>query len=100
MKILVIAVLFIGWASSISAHPMPNTDIAIRLGEKTIFAEIRVPVPELSLALSNVEDRDAIKAYFRKHMRFVSTTNVDQPYEIDDVQVSMANDQFVGRYQE
>jgi HupE / UreJ protein len=100
MRILIIAVLFIGWATSISAHPMPNTDIAIRLGEKTIFAEIRVPVPELSLALSNVEDPDAVKAYFRKHMRFVSTTSVDQPYEIDDLQVSAANDQFVGRYQE
>jgi HupE / UreJ protein len=100
MRIVIIAALLIAGSTAIAAHPMPNTDIAIRLGEKTIFAEIRVPVPELALALPNAEDPEAVKVYFREHMRFVTTTNFPQPYEIDDVQFSKAKDQFVGGYQE
>jgi len=100
MRLVVIAALLLAGSTAIAAHPMPNTDIAIRLGDTTIFVEIRVPLPELSLALANVQDREAVKAYFRKHMRFVSATHGPQPYEIDDVQFTAANDRFVGRYQE
>src|ERR1700750_1961943 len=99
MRIVIIAALLIAGSTAIVAHPMPNTDIAIRLGEKIIFAEVRVPLPELSLALPNVEDPEAVKAYFRQHMRFVSANDVAQLYEIDDVQFSKANDPFVGAYQ-
>lgn len=98
--------------AAVRAHPMPNTDIAIRLNESAAALEIRIPVPDLVLALpesvrarpdtilSDAGTRSLVEAYFKSHLNVLSESGVAQPYNITSITVSNNTDEFVGDYQE
>lgn len=94
----------------VQAHPMPNTDIAIRLGASVVTLEIRIPVPELVLAFpasarvtaENLlsDSRGVVEAYFKNHIRILSKSGVAQGYNITSLTVATSTNEFVGSYQE
>jgi HupE / UreJ protein len=90
---------FICFLSNIYAHPMPNTDIAVRLDNSSIEFEIKIPVPELLLALPQNEQITDEK-YFREHIKILSKDSVRQPYNITSLEIATNTDEFVGDYQE
>ncbi|HEY0426394.1 MAG TPA: HupE/UreJ family protein [Pyrinomonadaceae bacterium] len=96
--------------SIVQAHPMPNTDIAIRLDESFVTLEIRIPVPELVLALPESvrmrpgtilsDSRGIVEAYFKNHINVLSKSGAAQSINITSLSVSNSTDEFVGDYQE
>ncbi len=89
---------------------MPNTDVAIRLDESRVALEIRTPVPELVLALPESaqkkpdallsDSRGIVEAYFKDHLKILSSGGAAQTYNITSLTISNTNDEFVGDYQE
>lgn len=89
---------------------MPNTDIAIRLGESVVKLEIRIPVPELVITFPESErvtadnilsdSRGGVEAYFKDHIRILSKSGGAQAYNITSLTVATSSDEFVGDYQE
>lgn len=96
--------------SVVHAHPMPNTDIAIRLGRSVVTLEIKIPIPELVLAFTASErvtsdnitsgSRVVVEAYFKDHIRVLSKSGAAQAYSITSLSVATSSDEFVGNYQE
>ena len=96
--------------SIVQAHPMPNTDIAIRLNESQIALEIKIPAPEFVLGFPKSEavtgenllseSREKVEAYFKRHLKILSESGVAQDYNIASLTVDTNADEFVGVYQE
>lgn len=94
----------------VRAHPMPNTDIAIRLDESVVSLEIRIPVLEFVLAFPKSEDvtsdnlltvsREKVAAYFKQHLKILSKSGVAEDYDITSLSIASNSDEFVGDYQE
>jgi hypothetical protein len=95
-------VLLFLYVANIYAHPMPNSEISIRLDETIITLEIKLPVPELVLALpKTVEVTDKnIESYFREHLKILSKDGVSQDYKIASLKIEKSVDEFVGEYRE
>jgi hypothetical protein len=89
---------------------MPNTDISIRLDDKVVNLEIKIPVPEFVLALPKPQSvtaenittnsREKVEDYFQEHLKILSKNNAAQAYKITSLKVEKASDKFVGDYQE
>jgi hypothetical protein len=96
--------------SGVQAHPMPNTDIAIKLDERVVSLEIRIPVLEFVLAFQKSENvtpdnlpsdsREKVVAYLKQHLKILSKSGVAQDYNITSLNVESSTDEFVGDYQE
>lgn len=94
----------------VSAHPMPNTVIAVTLHEDGATFDISVPVPELRLALPgswpSTADllaeprRAAVESYFQSHFAVRSKLGITQRSRVQSLAVSQATDADVGQYQE
>ena len=94
----------------VQAHPMPNTDISVRLDESKVTLEIKIPVPEFVLGFPKsegvttenllVESCEKVEAYFRLHLQILSRSGVAQDYSITSLSVDGNTDEFVGDYQE
>lgn len=97
-------------AISASAHPMPNTVIAVSLGDEGSRFDIAVPLSELRLALpptipSTADPlaepyRSAVMAYFLSRCLVQSAAGVTQPAVVEALRVVDTHDENVGRYQE
>jgi hypothetical protein len=95
---------------TVNAHPMPNTDIALRLDETVIKIEIKIPVLEFVLAFTTEENltpenllsdsREKVKAYFGQHLHILFKSGAAQDYSIDSLNTDSSSDEFVGDYQE
>ena len=98
------------FAANPSAHPMPNTVIAVSLGDDGARLDMAVPVPELRLALPatipKTADllaepyRAAVIDYFLGHCIVRSVAGVTQAVTHQALTVEETRDETVGLYQE
>jgi hypothetical protein len=94
----------------VSAHPMPNTEIAVSLDDGGVGLDIVMPAPELQLAFAALDpthgerlsasQQHALRAYFNQHLSIVSESGVKQPYMIELLGLQQATDGNVGAYEE
>jgi hypothetical protein len=97
-------------AENATAHPMPNTLIALTIGERRIALEIVIPAPELLLAMTGDANRDApafleqnaaeLRAYMDAHLAVLTKSGARLPREISAVTLDSASDANVGKYLE
>jgi len=98
--LLAAILLAIALVARVSAHPMPNTVIAVSADASAAHLTIAVPVPELRLALTGELSRDALIAYFNQHLTISSFSGTRQAHTIEAVEWSESVDPDVGGYQE
>jgi HupE / UreJ protein len=87
------------------AHPMPNSILNLDIGEKTIQAEVQLPLSELQSAMNidlgqNPENqldnyKNAIQTYFFNHIKIKDWTIV-----VGDIAITDANQEASGDYKE
>jgi hypothetical protein len=97
-------------ASTAWAHPMPNSVVAVSLGDEGARFDIAVPIPELRLALPPTIPktgdllaepyRAAVIAYFLHHCAVRSVDGVAQPVVAQALTIDETRDDNVGLYQE
>jgi HupE / UreJ protein len=97
-------------AAKAVAHPMPNTVIALAIGEHKIALEIVIPAPELLLAVTGDANRDArafleqnaakLREYMDAHLLVLTKSGARLPQDISAVTLDSASDANVGNYQE
>jgi hypothetical protein len=110
---LALAVFALGLTSALgsaSAHPMPNTEIAVSIGDRGVGLDIAMPAPELQLALTTLgvideaglsaSQQQMLRAYFAQHLAILSASGARQPYTIQSIDLDQAVDANVGPYQE
>jgi hypothetical protein len=94
----------------LSAHPMPNTEIAIWVEEEGVRLEIALPIPELRLAVpasfpqigdvhSQAHER-ALATYLDQHLSIISKDGVRHAHVLESVGMRQSLDTNVGQYQE
>lgn len=93
-----------------AAHPMPNTEITISLGNDGARFDIAVPAPELRLALPQDWPKDvdllaepqhsAVAQYFNEHFSVRSGNGGTQPQELQSITRWQTSDPDVGAYEE
>jgi HupE / UreJ protein len=109
LGVLAIAIAAYSMAS-VWAHPMPNTVIAVSLGDEGARLDIAVPIPELRLALPSTRAktadlliepyRSAVIDYFLHHCVVRSVEAVAQPVVAQALRIDETRDDNVGLYQE
>ena len=97
-------------ASDAAAHPMPNSVIAVTIGERRIELEIAIPAPELLLAMTGDAHRGArafleqeperLRNYINAHLAVLSRSGEILPQAISAAGLNSASDANVGAYQE
>jgi hypothetical protein len=98
------------FAPRVSAHPLPNTVIAVSINGDGVSFDVAVPVPELRLALPGSipktadlltePQRSAVIAYFKAHCSVQSKRDAVQPVVVQSITMWEARDENVGLYQE
>jgi HupE / UreJ protein len=92
------------------AHPYPNSLITISVNERLLTLDIRVPAPELLLALTGdahrdpdaflKNDRASLIRYLGAHLTVTGAVGAPLPYEIRGIALQSASDPDAGRYRE
>ena len=96
--------------SPVSAHPMPNTVIAVSVRDDGVRFDVAVPLSELRLALPGAiaktadllaePQRSAVMAYFAAHGSVQSNGGPAQPVVVHAIAVRETREDNVGVYQE
>jgi hypothetical protein len=83
-------------------HPMPNSVVALDIGEKTVSADVTIPLIELDLALgTNLSDEPAtavpaaeeqLKTYIGDHISAATKEGASWSYVVEDVALAALDD--------
>lgn len=92
-------------------HPMPHSTFSFDVKADRLFAELKIPLNELQLAvpfdvsehtetLLEKERKQQLIAYFSTHIRPKSITGLDWKVEVMDMNIAESIQEATGKYQE
>ncbi len=83
------------------AHPMPNSIVNLKIGNKSIQGVAKIPVIELESAIQKLIpiQTDSLKNYFQQHIRAFSSNQFWET-TIENIDIISEKDAIVGNYQE
>lgn len=103
------ALLTLGAAATVGAHPMPDTQIVVDRSANQIALTIRLPVAELLIAqpLAGLGNDDPtpesiakLRAYFAGHTAIVDASGKRYPLTLKSIEIEKSSDAEVGTYSE
>lgn len=102
--------LLLGLFGGAEAHPMPSSVVLLDVHEKTVQAEVQLPVGDLGFALGQTLDGAgehlldrhgaAIRAYLPRHIRAVTPDGQAWTTGVSSLKMSQAQQTATGPYQE
>lgn len=108
--LVILAVAALSQGVPVMAHPMPNSEVTVARGAQTVNLVIRVPLPELMLALPLQSPRDAksllsddqraLQSYFAAHTRLLTMRGAAIPVTIGSIRLHQERNPDVGNYAE
>jgi len=109
MKFLPTLLLLL-FADLLWAHPMPNSLIGLRVGAQELLLDVKIPLGDVETAVfqTNPESeawkalpvRDALSAYFSKHIRIQGEDGNSWPTQLLRCDTTVVNDPLLGSYRE
>ncbi len=95
---------------NLEAHPMPNSIVQIKIEQKKIVLQLKLPVSELELAYGKSmnndvatfvrENNNQLKQYIGTHIKLIDQTNHIWDKKVTSVSYDSANSEINGTYSE